>query len=164
MEKIKLELNPSDINKVIKKLNRLNKSLQNVNENVVKTLAKEGRDMAELFYDEIDFVKTHPDVKFKIEKKDNGYSIIGEGSGVLYDEFGTGLGATRPHIGTTPEFLRSGYHHWNLPSDVAKEYNNGESYIEGHEAGKFMFNTSEWLRNNYKIIAKQKVDDVLSKH
>lgn len=163
MEKISISLSEKDISRAIKELNKLKSKLNDLSMEIALEIAEQTRDKAKENYERLTFNKTHPEPSFEVKQEGSKAIVSAVGTGVLFDEYGTGLGATRPHIGTTKAFISSGYSFWFMPKDVANLYNAANTYTTGHDAGNFMYNADIWMRDNYKKIAKEKVDDVLSK-
>lgn len=182
-KRIKISLNPSDIDSTIRKLSKLKDNLSKEIPNVLEDLAKQTKEKAEEYYNNLPF-KSNDKPTFRYEKTKNGYKVIAEGGSLLYDEFGTGdKGQASPHpeknkfdlndynSGATirPAKLLSktkqketgivGGLYWTYKDPVSGEI----VYTQGIPAGMFMYHTDVWLRDNYKKIVKKKVDDVISK-
>ena len=159
MEKIKINLSSDSIKDAISKLNEYKSSLNKRLDSAMEEIASSGAEKASSLWDSLPFTPTNEKPNFSYEKISNGYRITGEGKGVAFAEYGTGLNAELPHIGKTPEFINSGYHHWHMPLDVAYKYNNGKTYTEGNVAGHFMYDTAQWVRKNYKVVMKENIGD-----
>ena len=155
MVKINITLNQSSINNAIKQLKEIKQQIETKKDIIAKEVAEQGKDYIITRYNQLPFQKTNPDPKFYVEKTSAGYRIVGEGKGIAFDEYGTGVNATKPHIGTSSTFIKSGYNYWYLPKDVANQYNNGKRGTSGHASGHFMYDGSVWIKNNYKRIAKE---------
>lgn len=159
MEKIKINLSSDSIKDAISKLNEYKSSLNQQLDSAMEEIASSGAEKASSLWDSLPFTPTHAKPTFSYEKISNGYRITGKGKGIAFDEYGTGLNAQLPHIGTTAAFIASGYKHWYMPKTIAQQYNNGKTYTEGNVAGHFMYDTAQWVRKNYKVVMKEKIGD-----
>lgn len=158
-----MQLSCDDIAKTIERLNELKSNLNDLSTNVAIEIAEKTKDKAKENYELLSFNKTHPKPTFEVTQESSKTIISASGTGVIYDEYGTGLQATRPHIGKSRAFLNSGYEYWFMPKKVANEHNDGNTFTKGHAPGYYMYHADVWMRDNYKKIVKEKVDDVLSK-
>lgn len=180
MVKIKTKLSTDDINSVIKKLNRLKKELSNIDDTISKTLAEETKNQIIKNYALKGFSSSDKPT-IGIAKYSKGYKAFIRGSSVIYDEFGTGdTGARNGHpwkgdyslnpynsgetIRQANEKSQARYGigsglYWTYYDDIKDMI----VATQGVPSGKFMYKSAMWLKDNYKSIVKEKVDDVLSK-
>lgn len=181
MAKIKVSLSSNSIKDAIKKLNKAKKELAKVDDELAKELAEQTKDKIVSYYSKKGFSSSDTPT-IGVVKYSKGYKAFIRGRNVIYEEFGTGdIGAKNGHpwkgdYGLNPynsgATIRSTN---NLSPEFQEEQGlqdglywtyteNGEKvFTQGIPAGKFMYNADIWLRDNYKRIAKKKVDDVLSK-
>lgn len=181
MAEIKVDLSLSSIQRAIKQLNNIDSKIQKIANLSGKELATKTLEEVKKQYSNLPFESTNENPTFRIEKTNEGYEILASGTGVIYEEFGTGdVGASNPHPNKNAYGLK-GYNTGShiRPADKFSSYKadikSGNYWVfknrrtgdiqltQGIPAGMFMYNSSEWLRDNYKDIVKQKVDDVLSK-
>lgn len=176
-----MTLSEEGIGDVINRLNTLKKNLDNVGEAISKELGEKTAEQIEHFYNQKGFESTNEKPLITTVKYDKGYKAIARSTGVIYEEFGTGdVGAKHGHpwkgdYGLNPynsgptirsTDLLSKEFKKNLGIKEGKYWtysDGGLVYTQGNPAGKFMYYSDIWLRNNYKKIAKEKVDDVISK-
>lgn len=166
MAKIKVGLSSSSIQEAIDKLNNLKKGISNLENEIPRELADMTAKKITQYYSQKGFSSDDTPV-IGVDKTDKGYKAYITGRSVIYDEFGTGEnGKDNPH----PEKDKYPLNDYNSGPVVSTHINeNGrhywyyKGYTEGNRAGLFMYNSSIWLRDNYKKIIKKKVDDMLSK-
>ena len=167
MAKINVALYHNSIQDAIKRLNVLKKEVNDLKETIPKELAEMTADKISEYYNTKGFDDGGTPT-IGVEKTDKGYRAYIKGTKVIYDEFGTGEnGKDNPH----PEKDKYPLNDYNSGPIVSTHINKEgrhywfyqNNYTEGHRAGLFMYNSSIWLRNNYKEIIKKKVDEVLSK-
>lgn len=168
-------------NKALRKFNKLVVKYKN---ELVKELATQGADVMQIFYDGKGFESDNKPAKIKAVKTKDGYEIRARGTGVIYEEFGTGdVGEANKHKISPTEFGLKNYNtgatirdyftlsdklreEWGINSGMYWSYESNGEYIftQGIPAGMFVYDTSEWLHKNIKEIATQKAGEVLSKH
>lgn len=180
MEKnIKISLSTKDLNNLIKDLKKLSISFKNLNAEVSKELAYQTASELEKNYNSISFESSDGKANIGVENNNNTYKVFARSKGVIYEEFGTGdIGMASPHPISQSKFGLKDYNTGQtireadeksakngITSGMYWTYWDGNKlvYTQGIPSGKFMFNTSEWLRNNRKKIIQEKVDDVISK-
>lgn len=180
MVKINIELSPGSVKEAIEKLNNLKKALVAIETELPKELAEQTKNKVQQFYTSSVQAEEMP----SIGVKENGKSctVYITGKNVTYEEFGTGdVGSKSPHprkgeyglkpynsgrtIRSTDKLSPDYQSEKGLSNGLYWTYKkNGQKiYTQGIPAGKFMYNASTWLKSNYKKIAKEKVDDALSK-
>lgn len=180
MEKdIKLKLSVNDISNLIKDMKKLSQEFKNLNDIVSKELAEATQYQLEQNYSTMPFLSNTSMPHFGVTKTHNGYSVYARGDNIVYEEFGTGdVGESHPYPIPQSDFGLKGYNTGETIRDAdgysAKQgitsgkywtYWDGKDwvYTQGIPSGKFVFNTSEWLHENYKDLIQKKVDDVISK-
>lgn len=179
MSKINISLNHTDINKLIKALNNLQKDLEEQADNIAKDVSEKGLKYLDRQYMssanrkdpniDIDGIRT------KTEKISDGYRIIAKGKDVLYEEFGTGDEGQRHQHPKKSSYDLDAYNSGkyirpvNPDSVKLKEhgivsgkywtYKDGNNimYTQGVRAGKEMWNT-----RNY-IMSKKFINEVVRK-
>ena len=149
----------------------------------IEDLAKQTKEKAEEFYNNVPF-ESHDRPRFYYEKTEKGYRVVAKGDSLLYEEFGTGdKGKASPHV-LKGQFDLNPYNSGETirPAKMLSKQKQSETgikkglywtykdpmtdeivYTQGIPAGMFMYHADEWLKENYKKIIKEKVDDVLSK-
>ena len=179
---IKINLNSSDIDKTIKRLEEIKKVIDDNRDSILLEVAERTKDKIEENYNKLPFTSNDRPT-FAVVKYANGYKAVARGSSVIYDEFGTGdKGQADGHpwksdFGLNPynsgetirpaswlgkekqqkTGIKSGLY-WTYKDDAGVIH-----YTQGVPSGKFMYDADIWLHDNYKKIVKEKVDDVLSK-
>lgn len=181
MARIKTKLSTGSINETIHKLETLKQELKKLDDAIPRELAEQTASKIEAFYATKGFSsKTSPTIG--IAKYNNGYKAFARSKDVIYEEFGTGdVGANNGHpwkgdyglnpynsgptIRSTDKLSPETKSEHNISEGLYWTYkSDGEKvFTQGIPAGKFMYNADLWLKDNYKKIVKQKVDDVLSK-
>ena len=181
MARIDVKLSSKDIRACIKKLKNLRDNIDKVADEIAQELAQQTAKQIDNNYRSLWFAGMSNSGKPLIgfEKYSNGWRAFARGGSVFYDEFGTGdRGASDGHplkgsFGLRPynsgrtirKANKSSAEH-GITSGLYWTYKDIAGnivYTNGVPSGKFMYNASIWLRKNYKKIAKEKVDDVLSK-
>lgn len=180
MAKIKVSLNPKEIGDLIKRLQKARDDFEKLEDELPKELAKSTSKQIVKHYALKGF---HSDEKptIGVVKTQNGYRAYIRGPAVIYEEFGTGdVGASNGHPwkGDYPlrpynsgETIRpadeTSSEKYGIDSGLYWTYYDPVKHrmvaTQGIPSGKFMYGADIWLRNNYKKIAKEKVDDILSK-
>lgn len=180
---VNVNLSTNDIRKLIQQLENMKSAISELEKTLPEELANKTVEQMETYYNSGVTESTNEPTKFRVDKEDNGASAVAYGSGVAYEEFGTGdMGERKPHPDkgkyplrdyNTGEFIRSTD---ELPQSIMQNYGlqdgnywiyagaDGKYYRQGIEPGLFMFNADAWLRKNYKDIIAKKVDDALRKH
>ena len=176
MEKnIKISLNTKELSNLINDLKKLSSSFKNLNTEVAKELAEATAHELEQNYSAFPFQSSEGKAQIGVENSNNVYKVYARSKSVIYEEFGTGdVGQANPHPIPQSDFGLKGY---NTGSYIYPADNFSAQYgitsgmywtydgvpTQGIPSGKFMFNTSEWLHDNYKELIQKKVDDVISK-
>lgn len=178
----KIKLNSNDINSLIKSLQKLSKDINNLSNDVTKELAQKGLTELNKYYATTPSDPNIQDINTNIEKTFTGYRIVSSGTDVLYAEFGTGdkgeadkhkdkskYNLNRYNSGKYIRKVREGNQELAKHGITSGKYwtykkkGGNVEYTQGIPSGKQMYKTSDYLRKNYKKIAKEKVSDVLSK-
>lgn len=181
MVRIRTKLNSSDLKDTIAKLKTLQKNLEKLEQELPKEIAERTSNKISDFYNQKGFVSAEAP-KIGVEKTDKGYSAYISGKNVVYEEFGTGdVGFAKRHplkdrynlrdynsgrtIRSTDNLTKDFKVEHNIKDGLYWTYYEGSQkvYTQGIAPGLFMYNTDTWLKDNYKEIIKEKVDDVLSK-
>lgn len=180
MAKIKVGLNPKEISSLIQRLEKARDELKELDEELPKELAEQTSKQIVKYYALKGF-SSDDKPTIGVVKYGKGYKAFIRGSGVIYEEFGTGdVGASNGHpwkgdYGLNPynsgETIRpadeQSSEKYGIDSGLYWTYYDPVRHrmvaTQGIPSGKFMYNADIWLRDNYKKIAKQKVDDILSK-
>ena len=169
--KINIQLSTTSIKSTITQFKQLQKELKKLGNDISETLADKTVEQMESFYNNLG------STQFKKEKSKNKCYVIAYGDDVAYEEFGTGdIGESSYHpskdkFGGKLHLLRYNLDHlmsegkgWiiiDTDKGGYKWYHDGE-WHKGIPAGNFVFEADLWLHDNYKVIVKEKVSDVLS--
>lgn len=187
MATLKIKLNSKDINDTIKQLKSLSKSKKTISDKAIKTLSEKTLDVLKDYYNMGLYENSHSEPTFTLTKTDKGYRISASSKDIVYEEFGTGdVGKANPH----PEKSKYNLNAYNSGKTIKKfdSLSEKQKYLvksfgisggnvwfykdtitgkrvatRGIPAGKFMYNTDTWLKENYKKIIKEEVGDALSK-
>lgn len=94
MSKININIGSTDVDKLIKALNNLQKDLEQQADNIAKDVSEKGLKYLNKKYT-LSPNRNDPNIdiggiKTTIEKIDNGYRIVAKGKDIIYEEFGTG--------------------------------------------------------------------------
>ena len=178
-KKIKVKLSIDDLNNVIKDLKSLSKQFNTLNDTISKELAEATKYQLEQNYSMLPYVGSEGTPSFGVKVEGHSYKVYASGKSVIYEEFGTGdKGQSSPYPIPQSDFGLKGYNtgetirradrmsaEHGIKDGMYWTYWDGTKwvYTQGIPSGKFMYNTSEWLRSNYKDLIQKKVDDVISK-
>lgn len=151
-------------------LQTFEKSLEGFAEDVAKKgdklceeLAELGREVADIRFRDAVYSGVN-DVDVQAEKTDDGYSVIAEGTSVLFIEYGTGIN-TAPH--TIPVYERGGYGQgkgknkgWVYYGEAGtngspSKSKPGKVYTKGDPANECMYSAAEEMHDNVTRIAKE---------
>ena len=178
MNNIKVDL--SDIDKVVNALEVLYQDLKQAEKDIPKEIAEKSLKFLEKEYQHLYRDPNIDSISTRTQETAQGYNIIASGSDVIYAEFGTGdKGASDPHPDKSKYSLNP-YNYGSFILDVSDVKNKnmldilakngitsgkfwsyrkgGQSYLtQGVPAGKQMFNTFNYLKNDEisKIIKKR---------
>lgn len=176
---VTINLSTSSINSLISRLENLKKDVSKVGNDIAEELVERGRDYLKAEYSQ-GFDDNIRDIgNVSIVKTANGYNLVSQGKDLIYEEFGTGdEGYNSPHPEkeafnlnnyNSGETIRSADDYSALHGITSGKYwtytKDGENweYTQGIPAGKQMYNTSNYMRNELHKVAKEKASDVLSK-
>lgn len=176
---VSINLSTSSINSLINKLEKLKDDINKVGNDIAEELVERGREYLKAEYSQ-GFDENIQDIgNVSITKTTKGYNLVSQGKDLIYEEFGTGdEGYNSPH----PEKVAFNLNDYNSGSTIRSADNysalhgitsgkywtytrDGEEWIytQGVPAGKQMYNTSNYMKDELPKIAKEKVRDVLSK-
>ena len=165
---IQLDISVSDIKDITKGLESLYKNLDKEVDEIMQEIAKSGQDYLDKQYsNDLGKDPNILDLNTRLEKTTNGYNLIGFGSDVVYEEFGTGdEGASHPHP-VKSEYNLNDYNSGAFILDVSDVHNqefldilaqngitsgkfwsyrkNGTHLTQGVPAGQEMWNTRNYL-------------------
>lgn len=179
MSKININIGSTDVDKLIKALNNLQKDLQLHADNIAKDVSEKGLKYLDRQYMssanrndpniDIDSIRTN------VEKTNNGYRIIAKGRDVIYEEFGTGDEGQKHQHPRKSSYTLDAYNSGkyirsvNPDNETLKskgittgkywtyKQNGTTMYTQGVRAGKEMWNT-----RNY-ITSKKFINEVVRK-
>ena len=182
MKKINVDLSNQSIKKLIYKLERFNKSIENADKKIVEELSNLALAEIQKNYSNTPYKDGNDDVSFYITGEEKKKKVGVTGSQVLYNEFGTGTeGEKSPH----PEKGEFGLNSYNSGRTIRRNNNPNSSasrlgipegelywtyrdgsikkYTQGIPAGKQVYMAAKTVKKEKNEIIKKVVGDALSK-
>ena len=179
MEKnIKIHLNSNSIDDAIKNLKKLKSSLNELPMGITKEIADEGA--SKLAEQHGKYRHSDGNASIDIIPIEKGYRVSISSPSIIYEEFGTGDVGEKSNAPKSPtEFGLDYYRQHGTTIRPADRYSREHGinagwywtyqkdgswvYTQGIPSGHFVYDTTQYLRKNYKKIAKEKASDVISK-
>ena len=185
---MKLVLSNYGIKDLSERLDFLKSDIEDACVEIVNELINKGSSEALRLDASVPHSSTKPNTAFVQRAKCEDNSIRGkvglQGSGIIYDEFGTGEeGASDAHPWkwqtasgsklnpynsgpiVSKNINKYGRHYWfYTPMAGSSQYYAPNGYTEGIPSGKQMYNTAKMLQKEKKMVAKPILNRYLSKY
>lgn len=185
---MKLKLSVYGVNELIQKLQFLQSDIEDAGIQIVNSLIDTGVSEALKFDSNVAHSSTDRNTPFMQRAKSSEDSVKGsvglQGTGIIYDEFGTGEeGAADAHpwkwqtasgarlnpYNSGPVVSKNvnkyGRHYWfYTPMAGSSQYYKPNGYTEGIPSGKQMYNTARTLQKEKNRVAKPILNRYLSKY
>lgn len=158
-----IKINFDDIQEIRKDLEKYGEGLEQKCDKLCEMTCELGRQEAVDNFEQALYSGIN-DATVRTEPIDDGYSVIAEGTSVLFIEYGTGIN-TAPH--SVPKYARGGYgQHKGLQkgwvyygeagnNGSPSKSKSGKVYTKGDPANECMYQASEEMNDNVMRIARE---------